>query len=108
MQTAKVTYNNKNKSDFITELKNNVYNYFEENNISKFGNINMHLKTVFMFSLYFVPYGLMIAGIFDSWIYVLILWILMGFGKAGIGMGIMHDANHRTYSKNKNILQFKF
>jgi len=103
MQNTKVTYNNQNKSEFISELKKNVANYFESNKISKFGNVNMVLKTIFMLSLYFVPYVLMITGVFESWLTVFTLWILMGLGKAGIGMGIMHDANHRTYSRNPKV-----
>ena len=27
----------------------------------------------------------------------------MGFGMSGIGLAIMHDANHGSYSKNKNV-----
>ncbi len=30
---------------------------------------------------------------------VIFLYILSGFGMAGIGMGIMHDANHSSFSK---------
>jgi linoleoyl-CoA desaturase len=33
----------------------------------------------------------------------LLLWAFMGFCLAGIGMSIMHDANHGAYSKNKNV-----
>ena len=31
------------------------------------------------------------------------MWVLMGFGMAGIGMSIMHDGNHNGYSKSKTI-----
>lgn len=31
------------------------------------------------------------------------LWIVMGFFMAGIGLSIMHDANHGAYSNNKII-----
>ena len=31
---------------------------------------------------------------------------MMGIGMAGIGMSVMHDANHGAYSKNKNINKF--
>ena len=27
----------------------------------------------------------------------------MGFGMAGIGMSVMHDANHGSYSKSKTV-----
>jgi linoleoyl-CoA desaturase len=29
--------------------------------------------------------------------------MLMGLGMAGIGMGVMHDANHGSYSKNSKL-----
>jgi len=31
------------------------------------------------------------------------MWSLMGFGMAGIGLSIMHDANHGAYSKNQTV-----
>ncbi|MFT7605482.1 MAG: linoleoyl-CoA desaturase [Saprospiraceae bacterium] len=34
------------------------------------------------------------------------LWLLMGIGLAGCGMGIMHDACHGTISKNKVVNNF--
>ena len=30
----------------------------------------------------------------------------MGFGMAGIGLAIMHDANHGAYSKNDTVNKF--
>lgn len=55
-----------------------------------------------MLSLYFVPYFLMISGTINQ-PYIWSMWVLMGFGMAGIGMSIMHDGNHNGYSKNKII-----
>ena len=31
------------------------------------------------------------------------MYVLMGLGMAGIGMSVMHDANHGAYSKNSNV-----
>ena len=31
------------------------------------------------------------------------MWALIGFGMSGIGLSILHDANHNAYSKNKNV-----
>ena len=45
----------------------------------------------------------MITGVIDSLAGVFICWAIIGFGKAGVGMAIMHDANHHSYSKNKTI-----
>jgi linoleoyl-CoA desaturase len=99
----KIKFSAQIKPDFINELREKVKNYFETNQISKYGNTEMILKSIFMVSLYFIPYILMISGIFSSPALVLVCWIIMGIGMAGVGMGVMHDANHGTYSKNKKI-----
>jgi linoleoyl-CoA desaturase len=57
-------------------------------------------KTIFMLALYFGPYGIMVSGVVQELWMLIIGWILMGFGMAGIGLSIMHDANHRSYSSN--------
>ena len=58
----------------------------------------MVIKTIFMLSLYFIPYGISISGLVVSyWVYLL-LCLAMGVGVAGIGLSIMHDANHGSYS----------
>ena len=58
-----VRFNNTNRQ-FYTELKKRVDGYFRENNISKTGNTNMYIKTVFMFTAYFVPYFLITLKVF--------------------------------------------
>jgi linoleoyl-CoA desaturase len=103
MEQQKISYLPNYKTEFIKELKDEVAQYFKTHNLSKFGNGKIVFKTVFMFSLYFVPYLLMVGGIIESWMGVYACWILMGLGKAGVGMGVMHDANHRTYSKNQKV-----
>ena len=88
------------ETGFIDYLRVKVNEYFEEHQISRFGNAGMVWKTIFMLSLFFMPYGIMISGLVQN-IWLLILgWILMGCGMAGIGLSIMHDANHRAYSSN--------
>ncbi len=103
MEQPKISYSATDKTEFIKELKLQVADYFKSHNISKFGDSAIVLKTIFMFSLYFAPYALMLTGVIESWAGVYACWILMGFGKAGVGMGVMHDANHRTYSKNQKV-----
>ncbi|MDG1915254.1 MAG: acyl-CoA desaturase [Crocinitomix sp.] len=89
--------------EFNATLKKRVRAYFKDNNISKYANANMKFKTVFMLSLYFVPYFLMITGTITNIWGVIACWALLGFGMAGIGMTIIHDANHGAYSKNKRV-----
>ena len=89
--------------EFSATLNKRVRMYFKENNISKHANFGMVIKTIFMVSLYFVPLALLLfAGLTNIWV-ILLMYLLMGLGMAGIGMGVMHDANHGAYSKNENV-----
>lgn len=54
-----------------------------------------------MLILFFLPISLIIFGVFSNPLMVFVLYILSGFGMAGIGMGIMHDAIHGSYSQNR-------
>jgi linoleoyl-CoA desaturase len=97
-----VSYSNPNNSDFYKELRKRVNAYFKENNISRFANFNMVIKTIFMLSIYLVPFILILTVLESTWI-IMLMWIIMGVGMAGIGLSIMHDANHAAYSRNKNV-----
>lgn len=85
---------------FMQTLRQRVDQYLKEKNISRHANVNMVIKTIFMFSLYFVPYFLVVLGVVTSAPAVFALWVVMGLGMAGIGLSVMHDANHGSYSKN--------
>jgi len=88
----------RSRADFFPTLNQRVNQYFKTNAIGKNANSEMVVKTIFMFCLYFVPYGVLIfGGITSIWI-MLCMVILMGLGKAGIGLSVMHDANHGGYS----------
>ncbi len=91
------------KQEFVIELREKVAAYFNAKNISKNGNANLVLKTIFMFSLYIAPYILVLSGVINSLSAVFLMWVIIGLGKAGVGMGIMHDANHRSYSKSQKV-----
>ncbi|MCP3933402.1 MAG: acyl-CoA desaturase [Bacteroidetes bacterium] len=98
-----IKFDKKADADFFLALRNRVADYFTSNNITRYGNWEMKLKTVFMFCLLLIPYGIMISGaVTNKWLFLL-LWIIMGLGISGIGFSIMHDANHGAYSKNKGV-----
>lgn len=98
-----IKFTAQNKAEFIKELREKVNNYFESNKISKYGNFNLAIKTIFMLVLYLTPYFLMLFGIIESLGVALLLWVVIGLGQAGVGMGIMHDSIHRSFSKNQTI-----
>lgn len=97
-----IKFNNSNRQ-FYTELKKRVDLYFKENNLSKTGNLNMYLKTVFMLACYFVPFILICANVFEGKLAWLLLSSLIGLSMAGVGLCVMHDANHGSYSTNKML-----
>ncbi|MDB9882817.1 acyl-CoA desaturase [Bacteroidia bacterium] len=106
MKKEIVRFNNSNNAEFIQALRQNVNNYFKDNNISKYGNLNMHLKTAFMILLYFSPLVLMLSGAIESIGMMYFMWFLMSLGMAGIGLSVMHDANHGSYSNNRKVNAF--
>ena len=106
MQTPVVKFNRKQQPEFFKELRLRVNNYFKENNITQYANSKMKFKTVVMFTLYLAPLVLMLTGVVTGFWPVLVMWVIMGFGKTGIGTSIMHDANHGSYSQNKYVNNF--
>jgi linoleoyl-CoA desaturase len=98
-----IRFSQKIGADFNGTLKKRVRDYFKDNNISRFANANMVIKTIFMVSLYFTPYFLMIFGVVTNIWLITLCWAIMGVGLAGIGLSIMHDANHGAYSQNEKV-----
>ncbi|HYF70291.1 MAG TPA: acyl-CoA desaturase [Ohtaekwangia sp.] len=84
--------------DFTTTLNKRVNEYFKTNGVNRTANNEMVIKTIVMFALYFVPYALMISGLVTGFWFIPLL-IVMSLGLAGIGLAVMHDANHGAYSK---------
>jgi linoleoyl-CoA desaturase len=103
MRNNSVKFNIQNNPDFYKEVVKRVNNYFKINNISKKGNAEMVIKSVFMCCLYFIPFLFIISGQVTSVWGNFGMWVLMGLGMAGIGLSVMHDANHGSYSKHANV-----
>lgn len=102
-KTQAVKFNVQDQPEFFKALRQRVNQHFKDQEISRHADWNMKIKTVFMISLYFVPLALLISGIFSSFGMIFLMFVLMGLGMSGIGLSIMHDANHGAYSKNKSV-----
>jgi linoleoyl-CoA desaturase len=50
-----------------------------------------------MFSLFLVPYALILTLNMTPWLQVILVFV-MGIGMAGVGMNVMHDGNHGSFS----------
>jgi len=96
----------KNNAEFVSELRDKVKDYFEKNNRSKYGNASIVIKSLIMIFLSLIPYMLMVSGIVDTVFLTIICWMLMGIGMAGMGMVLMHDANHGSFSKSAKTNRF--
>lgn len=89
------------KPEFYATLNQRVNEYFKSGNISRNGNAEMIFKTAFMFTLYIIPYALIITGVVSNLWWMAALCAIMGIAIGGIGLSVMHDANHGAYSSKK-------
>lgn len=96
----KIKFQNKQQAAFFSELRSRVESYFEENNLEKTGGNALVIKGLFMLTLYFVPFVFLLTTPMSGWA-AWSLTFLMGLGVAGVGMCVMHDAIHGSFSKHK-------
>lgn len=90
-------------STFSKTLRTKVNAYFKANNISRNANGTMVIKTIIMLALFFAPIIMLSSGLITSVWALFTAYLIAGFGMSGIGMGIMHDAIHGSYSRNKKV-----
>jgi linoleoyl-CoA desaturase len=102
MQPTHLRFQRKDPTLFSQTIRQRVDSYFKENGIKKTGTPRMYAKTAAMFALYFVPFGVILSGTLPNWA-AIPLFAMMGIGLSGIGLSIMHDANHGSYSRNKTL-----
>ncbi len=95
-----IRFSRKDPKDFFKTLNQRVNQYFKEHNLPKTGNWRLYLKTIVMFSLLVAPYAIVLFSDLNQWI-KLLLAIVMGIGMAGVGMNVMHDGNHGSFSKRE-------
>ena len=105
MDNLRIKFNNRRNTEFVSELKSRVNGYFEENKISPYANTAMVIKTIVMYSLYFIPFALILTNLLST-AQVFLMYTIMGFGILGLGCAVQHDANHSAYSKNETINRF--
>jgi linoleoyl-CoA desaturase len=101
----KIKFTNTDKTEFFNILRKRVDNYFSANKISPQANSSMVVKTITIVSLYFLPYFLILTFPVTL-LQMFLLALIMGIGIAGIGLSVMHDANHGSYSKNGKTNKF--
>ena len=92
-----VRFVTRDKTKFFRTLNKRVNQYFKENNLKKTGNWKLYTKAVLMFAILLVPYILILTVDMPDWARLL-LAVVIGIGMAGVGMNVMHDANHDSFS----------
>lgn len=100
MKRIKFITNDPQQQAFSTALRKNVQDYFKTNHISTKGDGRMIFKTAVMLALYVMPFVLILTIPMNIFAAILLL-IVMGIGMAGVGMSVMHDAIHGSYSSHK-------
>lgn len=103
MPVTTIKFNRNDGEEFVKVLRSRVNQYFKDRDIDKFANTAMKVKTTFMIALYFIPLALLCSGLIQNMWLITGMWLLMSFGMAGIGLSIMHDANHGAYSKSSKL-----
>ena len=89
-------FNQTENKDFLPTLRVRVNSYFKDHHLSMKCNEHMMFKSIIMLGLYVIPFSIYIIWNPPLSISIL-LWIIMAIGVSGIGMCIMHDANHAAY-----------
>jgi linoleoyl-CoA desaturase len=87
---------------FLAELRSTVDAYFAERNESTKAGPAMVVKTVILLAMVFGPYGLIVANAVSPLV-MLGLAVVIGFGIAGIGFAVAHDALHGSYTSSPRL-----
>ena len=87
-------------ANFFKTLNKRVNTYFKEKKIKKTGNWKLYVKTAIMFTIFLTPYFLLLTINMPGWLQLL-LTVIIGIGMAGVGMNVMHDGNHGSFSSRK-------
>lgn len=97
-----IRFSRVDSAKFFRTLNKRVNTYFKDNNLKRTGNWKLYFKSIVMFTIFLAPYFLLLTLNLPSWAQLL-LTIVMGVGMAGVGMNVMHDGNHDSFSEKKWI-----
>ena len=99
---AQIKFKTGQELQFFQTLRKRVDVYFRQHNMSTNANTAMVVKSLILLSVYILSFlALVLFPLPFGW--ALCLWVLLGISMAGIGMSIMHDANHGAYAANPRL-----
>ncbi|MBK8497645.1 MAG: acyl-CoA desaturase [Flavobacteriales bacterium] len=90
------------RSAFHATLRTRVDEYFKETGLSRNANGTLVIKAVVLIAMYLLPFVAMLLWP-PAPVLAWALWFVMGLGLAGIGMSVMHDANHGAFSRSERV-----
>lgn len=105
MKISNPRFKKPSSADFYPVLRERVDNYFKTNNISAKGDWSILLKTGVLLGTALAALALIYLGLGPYWLY-LVWWVILGVAIAGMGLSVMHDANHGTYSDNATLNKY--
>lgn len=100
MTNNTISFSRTDKAIFFKTLNKRVNAYFKENGLKRTGNWKLYSKAIIMFSIFLVPLVLILTISMPQWV-LLLLTVVIGVGMAGVGMNVMHDSNHESFSSKK-------
>ncbi|MDP4149769.1 MAG: acyl-CoA desaturase [Bacteroidota bacterium] len=102
MKQLKFVSDDVRQKEFAAAVRTNVNDYFKRTGVSTKGNFFLVTQTVANLLAYLGTFVLILTVPMSPWL-ALPLSVLMGFGMAGIGMCVMHDAVHGSYSTSAGL-----
>ncbi|KUO67681.1 MAG: fatty acid desaturase [Lutibacter sp. BRH_c52] len=100
MTSNTIIFSRTEKAIFFKTLNKRVNAYFKENELKRTGNWKLYTKAVIMFGLFLAPLIVILTVSMPQWA-MLLLTLVIGIGMAGVGMNVMHDSNHESFSNKK-------
>ncbi|MDP2067981.1 MAG: acyl-CoA desaturase [Lutibacter sp.] len=100
MTSNTISFSRTEKAIFFKTLNKRVNAYFKENELKRTGNWKLYTKAVIMFGLFLAPL-IVILTVSMPQLALLLLTVVIGIGMAGVGMNVMHDSNHESFSNKK-------
>jgi linoleoyl-CoA desaturase len=97
-----IVFGTPDQQAFFKDLRGRVDDYFESNGQSKHANSTMVIKTIVLLSGYLGTIALQFL-LLPAPAMSFVLYAITGVFLAGIGMSVMHDANHGAYSANETV-----
>ncbi|MDA9245975.1 acyl-CoA desaturase [Polaribacter sp.] len=85
-----ISFSRIDKAKFFRILNKRVNGYFKEHNVKRTGNWKLYTKAVLMFSIFLVPFILILTVSMPQWLMPILMVIT-----------VMHDSNHESFSSKK-------